>query len=89
MSKSGTIGQGKTIHAKIGIRIRHVRVETVTNQDNLTARLGGIVNSILGFKLDDPEWGILDVRRLAYSSTAINIIRAASTKTRGTLFTQP
>jgi len=41
----GTVRPGSTLHAKIGTRIRHVVVETVTDQNTLTVRLGGVGNS--------------------------------------------
>jgi hypothetical protein len=45
MSKEiGTIRPGTTIKAKVGDRIRHAVVETVTDQDNVTVRVGGTGN---------------------------------------------
>jgi hypothetical protein len=40
----GTIRPGTTLHAIIDGRIRHVVVQTVSDQDNLTVRLGGVEN---------------------------------------------
>lgn len=88
MSNSGTIRVGKKIHAQVGIRIRHVKVTTVADQDTLTVQLGRPAETILGFTLGDAVYGILGVRRLAYASNDMDVERTASTTTRGTLFTQ-
>ena len=45
MSKEiGTIRPGTAIQAKVGGRIRHAIVTDVTDQDNVTVRIGGLGN---------------------------------------------
>jgi hypothetical protein len=48
----GTIRPGTAIMAKIEDRIRHVIVTAVTDQDNITVRLGGTGNPLSTQNID-------------------------------------